>query len=103
MVFIDVWNFDRRLNTLGNTIEDNNQVERYGHYASDPSGEENKEYEELPEEMELSNEMRALVAYAPGDFRLEYVETPRAEEGEMIVKIEACGICAGDLKSYHGA
>ena len=47
--------------------------------------------------------MKALVAYAPGDYRLEQVETPRAGEGEMILKVEACGICAGDVKALHGA
>jgi erythritol/L-threitol dehydrogenase len=31
------------------------------------------------------------------------VERPVAGEGEIIIKVEACGICAGDLKSYHGA
>ncbi len=47
--------------------------------------------------------MNAVVAYAPGDYRIEQVETPRAGEGEMILKVEACGICAGDVKAYHGA
>lgn len=47
--------------------------------------------------------MNAVVAYAPGDYRLEQVETPRAGDGEMILKVEACGICAGDVKAYHGA
>jgi threonine dehydrogenase-like Zn-dependent dehydrogenase len=47
--------------------------------------------------------MKAIVAYAPGDYRLETVETPRANEGEMILKVEACGVCAGDVKAYGGA
>lgn len=55
------------------------------------------------EKGDLPKTMKALVAYGPGDFRLEDAETPRAGEGELIVKVEACGICAGDLKSYHGA
>lgn len=52
---------------------------------------------------DIPNTMKALVAHGPHDFKLETVETPRAREGELIVKVEACGICAGDLKSYHGA
>lgn len=52
---------------------------------------------------ELPEKMKALVAYAPGDYRLEEYKTPRAGEGEIIIKVEACGICAGDMKSYHGA
>ena len=51
----------------------------------------------------LPKMMKALVAYAPGDYRLEEVETPHAGEGEMILKVEACGICAGDVKALHGA
>ena len=52
---------------------------------------------------DLPERMQALVAYAPGDYRLEEVDTPRAGKGEIVIKVEACGICAGDLKSYHGA
>lgn len=51
----------------------------------------------------LPKKMKALVAHAPGDYRLEEVDVPRAGEGELIIKVEACGICAGDLKSWHGA
>lgn len=51
----------------------------------------------------LPEKMKAIVAYAPGDYRFEMVDTPRAEEGEMILKVEACGICAGDTKAYAGA
>ena len=51
----------------------------------------------------LPEKMKALVAYAPGDYRLETVDTPRAGEGEMILEVEACGICAGDVKAFAGA
>ena len=51
----------------------------------------------------LPEKMKALVAYAPGDYRLEEVDTPRAGEGEIILKVEAGGICAGDVKAYKGA
>ncbi len=51
----------------------------------------------------LPVKMKAVVAHSPGEFRLEEVDTPRAGDGEIIIKVEACGICAGDLKSYHGA
>jgi threonine dehydrogenase-like Zn-dependent dehydrogenase len=47
--------------------------------------------------------MRAVVAYAPGDYRLETVETPRAGPDEIVIKVEACGICAGDIKACDGA
>jgi erythritol/L-threitol dehydrogenase len=51
----------------------------------------------------LPETMRAVVAYAPGDYRLETVPVPRAGADEIIIKVEACGICAGDIKSYVGA
>ena len=51
----------------------------------------------------LPDKMKAIVAYAPGDYRFEMVDTPRAGEGEMILKVEACGICAGDTKAFAGA
>jgi 2-desacetyl-2-hydroxyethyl bacteriochlorophyllide A dehydrogenase len=50
----------------------------------------------------LPEKMKALVSYAPGDMRVEMVDVPRADEGEMVVKVEACGICAGDAKANHG-
>lgn len=51
----------------------------------------------------VSKKMKAVVAYAPGDFRLEEVDTPKAGPGEIVIKVEACGICAGDVKAYLGA
>lgn len=51
----------------------------------------------------LPEKMLALVAFAPHDYQLQVVETPHAGEGEMILEVEACGICAGDIKAFHGA
>jgi 2-desacetyl-2-hydroxyethyl bacteriochlorophyllide A dehydrogenase len=51
----------------------------------------------------IPEKMRAVVAYAPGDYRLETVDTPKAGPGEILIKVEACGICAGDVKAYLGA
>jgi threonine dehydrogenase-like Zn-dependent dehydrogenase len=55
------------------------------------------------QKVELPKTMRAVVAYAPGDYRLETVPVPRAGSDDMIIKVEACGICAGDIKSFVGA
>jgi erythritol/L-threitol dehydrogenase len=52
---------------------------------------------------DLPKTMRAVVAYAPSDYRLEEVPVPRAGADDIIIKVEACGICAGDIKSYVGA
>lgn len=54
--------------------------------------------------LDYPEKMSAVVAYAPGDYRLEQVSTPKIEhEEEIIIKVEACGICAGDIKAYDGA
>lgn len=52
---------------------------------------------------QLPEKMKALVAYAPGDYRLETIPTPRASGDDLIVKVEGCGVCAGDVKAYKGA
>src|ERR1700747_552228 len=52
---------------------------------------------------DLPKTMRRSVANAPGDYRWEPVPVPRAGADDIIVKVEACGICAGDIKSYVGA
>ena len=47
--------------------------------------------------------MRAVVSYGPEDYRLEELPTPRAGPGEVVIKVEACGVCASDIKCYTGA
>jgi len=51
----------------------------------------------------MPEKMNAVVCYNPEDYRFEYVDCPRAKDEEVIIKVEGCGICAGDLKAYHGA
>ncbi|MHB1314721.1 MAG: alcohol dehydrogenase catalytic domain-containing protein [Christensenellales bacterium] len=53
--------------------------------------------------MNIPKNMKALIAYAPNDYRLVEVPVPVLSEGEILIKVEACGICAGDLKALHGA
>ncbi len=53
--------------------------------------------------IDIPKKMKAVMAYAPGDYRLEEVDVPTAGTGEILVKVEACGICAGDIKSFGGA
>jgi L-iditol 2-dehydrogenase len=47
--------------------------------------------------------MKALMCYGPHDYRYEEIPVPSITEDEILVKVEACGICAGDIKSYNGA
>ena len=46
--------------------------------------------------------MRALVAHGPRDYRYEEVPIPAVGRGEVLLRVLACGICAGDVKSFHG-
>jgi threonine dehydrogenase-like Zn-dependent dehydrogenase len=47
--------------------------------------------------------MQAVVCHGPEDYRLEERPVPRPGPGEALVRVEAVGICASDLKCYHGA
>ena len=47
--------------------------------------------------------MQAVVIHGREDYRLEHVEVPVPGPGEALVKVQAVGICASDLKCFHGA
>ncbi len=46
--------------------------------------------------------MKALQAFAPYDYRLVDVDMPAVRAGTVLLRVKGCGVCAGDLKSYHG-
>jgi 2-desacetyl-2-hydroxyethyl bacteriochlorophyllide A dehydrogenase len=47
--------------------------------------------------------MKAAVFRGPRDVQLEEVEKPTLEEGEVLLRVRACGICGSDLHTYrHG-
>jgi threonine dehydrogenase-like Zn-dependent dehydrogenase len=47
--------------------------------------------------------MQAVVIHGREDYRLEQIPVPVPGPGEALVKVQAVGICASDLKCYHGA
>ncbi len=47
--------------------------------------------------------MTAVICHGPENYQLEQVAVPTPGPGEALVKVEAVGICASDLKCYHGA
>ncbi|MBN8246919.1 MAG: alcohol dehydrogenase catalytic domain-containing protein, partial [Verrucomicrobia bacterium] len=47
--------------------------------------------------------MEALVYRGRDDLRLEEVPVPRIRADEVLVRVEACGICPTDLKKIHHA
>lgn len=46
--------------------------------------------------------MKAALYQGPGKIEIGERETPEPGEGEVRVRIEACGICGTDLHIYHG-
>ena len=50
----------------------------------------------------MAVKMKAVVSYAPYDNRYEDYPKPEAGPGELVLKVKGCGICAGDVKAYHG-
>ena len=52
--------------------------------------------------MSIPNTMKALVARGVNDYALMQVDTPTLHDGDILIKVEACGICAGDIKASHG-
>ena len=47
--------------------------------------------------------MKAVICHGPENYTLEEIPVPKPGPGEILVKVEAVGICASDLKCYHGA
>ena len=47
--------------------------------------------------------MKAALFYGPRDVRVEEVDKPTLEQGDLLLRIRACGICGSDLHTYqHG-
>ncbi|MBB4120965.1 alcohol dehydrogenase catalytic domain-containing protein [Martelella radicis] len=53
--------------------------------------------------MTIPETMRAVICYGPGDYRMETRPVPRPKPGEVLVKVLATGVCAGDVKCFAGA
>ncbi|MCX5478669.1 alcohol dehydrogenase catalytic domain-containing protein [Kaistia geumhonensis] len=51
----------------------------------------------------LDRTMTAVVCHGPRDYRVERVGMPEAGPREIVVRVDACGICAGDCKCWAGA
>lgn len=54
--------------------------------------------------MDYPKTMKALVSYDKNNYNLEkQYPTPNCGSDDIIIKTEACGVCAGDLKCRDGA
>ena len=47
--------------------------------------------------------MTAVVCHAPKDYRVEKIARPKPGPRELVIRIDACGICASDCKCWSGA
>jgi len=54
-------------------------------------------------QQEPAGSMRAIVCHGPRDYRYETIPVPHPGPGELLIRVEAVGICASDLKCYDGA
>ena len=46
--------------------------------------------------------MKAFIFHGPGDIRLESVPEPRPGPGELLLRMEAAGLCHSDIRVYKG-
>ena len=53
--------------------------------------------------MGIPKTMKAVRVYGIEDYRLEEVPVPQIGPGEALIRVLATGICASDVKAYHGA
>jgi threonine dehydrogenase-like Zn-dependent dehydrogenase len=51
----------------------------------------------------IPDSMRAVVVHGPEDYRIEDRPVPTPGPGELLLRTDAVGVCASDLKCYHGA
>jgi len=52
---------------------------------------------------EIPETMHAVICHGPENYQLEEIPVPKPGPGEALIQVEATGICASDLKCYHGA
>ena len=47
--------------------------------------------------------MKAAVFHGPQDVRFEEIDAPALADGDVLLRVKACGICGSDLHTYkHG-
>lgn len=49
----------------------------------------------------MTDRVRAAVSYGPRDVRIEEVPLPAPQPGEVVVAMDACGICGSDLMDWY--
>lgn len=44
--------------------------------------------------------MKSLKYYGPGNLQIEDAPIPKVTDGEVLIRVDACGICATDVKTF---
>jgi len=57
----------------------------------------------LPTDISLPDEMQAVVCHGPEDYRLQTWRVPQPGPGEVLIRVKSVGICASDVKVFHGS
>ena len=52
--------------------------------------------------MAIPKTMRAVRVHGVGDYRLEELPVPQIGAEEVLIRVLATGVCASDVKTYHG-
>jgi threonine dehydrogenase-like Zn-dependent dehydrogenase len=50
----------------------------------------------------VAETMQVIRAHGPRDYRVEEIPVPRPGAGEVLIEVDACGICASDMKCWLG-
>jgi propanol-preferring alcohol dehydrogenase len=51
----------------------------------------------------MKSKMKAIQVSAPGaEFKLMEIDVPEPKENEVLIKVEACGVCHGDALVKEG-
>jgi len=53
--------------------------------------------------MAVPETMQAVRVHGVEDYRLETIPVPSVGPGEVLVRVLATGVCASDVKAYHGS
>ena len=51
----------------------------------------------------IAETMTVVRTHGPRDYRVEEIPVPSPGPGEVLIEVDACGICASDMKCWLGA
>ena len=50
----------------------------------------------------IAETMTVVRTHGPRDYRVEEIPVPSPGPGEVLIEVDACGICASDMKCWLG-